>query len=98
MGALSLLISLQFTSIIGMLLIALSVYSGAFILPILVGLAGIKVKPKQVSMAIALGGILALAGKLVANFGNSDIGNIILLLAFAGNGFILFLGVQRVKK
>ena len=91
-GLISIIISLKFTSIIGMLLIALTVYSGAFIVPVILGLSGFKSKGKFVSAAIILGGSLALIGKLLAYNGNAEIGNSIIIAAFVINALIMLLG------
>jgi SSS family solute:Na+ symporter len=94
-GLLSIIIALLFTSIIEMLLIALAIYSGAFIIPILIGLTGTKIKPSYVSMAVITGGILALTGKLIHHGGNTSIGNYIIIGSFLANGIILFLGKEK---
>lgn len=94
-GALALLIALGFTSIIGMLLIALSIYSGAFTFPIIFGLSGIKPHKKHVSAAIITGGSVALAGRLFVEFGNSNTGNIILCTASALNALIMLSGIRK---
>jgi SSS family solute:Na+ symporter len=95
-GGLSLTIALHFTSIIGMLLIALAVYSGAFTLPVISGLIGLKIKPESVSAAIIAGGCVALGGKLWAEYKNDLTGNLIIIASFAINGIILLIG--RIKK
>ncbi len=94
-GGLSLIIALHFTSIIGMLLIALAVYSGAFTLPVITGLNGIKIKSIYVSVAIITGGSIALAGKLWAEYGHSFTGNMIIIASFIVNGIILSVGKQK---
>ena len=92
-GIVALLIALVFTDIIGTLLLALAVYAGAFTIPILWGLLGLKAKPKFVGAAIVVGGILALAGKLcpAGIFGNHT-GDVLMIAAFAVNAMILALG------
>ena len=92
-GMIALLFALVFTDIIGTLLLALAVYAGAFTVPILWGLLGLKAKPKFVGAAIIAGGLLALAGKLCpAGALGAHTGDILLIAAFAVNGIILALG------
>jgi SSS family solute:Na+ symporter len=97
-GIVALLLALVFTDIIGTLLLALAVYAGAFTVPILWGLLGLKAKPKFVAAAIVAGGILALAGKLCPALPGSlgaHTGDILMVLAFAVNAAILALGRTR---
>lgn len=94
-GLVALLIALCFTDIIGMLLLALAVYAGAFTLPILLGLAGLKVRPAFISAAIVGGGALALVGKLLPAASGAHAGDICLVLAFVLNGVLLLLGRIR---
>ena len=92
-GMVALLFALVFTDIIGTLLLALAVYAGAFTVPVLWGLLGLKAKPKFVGAAIIAGGLLALAGKLCpAGTLGAHTGDILLIAAFAVNGMILALG------
>ena len=89
----ALLFALVFTDIIGTLLLALAVYAGAFTVPVLWGLLGLKAKPKFVGVAIIAGGLLALAGKLCpAGTLGVHTGDILLIAAFTVNGIILALG------
>ena len=94
-GLLALILALVFTDIIGTLLLALAVYAGAFTVPILWGLLGLKAKPKFVGIAIVAGGILALAGKLCPALPGSlgsHTGDILMIAAFVVNAIILALG------
>ena len=94
-GIVALLLALVFTDIIGTLLLALAVYAGAFTVPILWGLLGLKAKPKFVGAAIIAGGILALSGKLCPALPGSlgsHTGDILMIAAFVVNGVILVLG------
>ena len=94
-GLLALILALVFTDIIGTLLLALAVYAGAFTVPILWGLLGLKAKPKFVGVAIMVGGILALAGKLCPALPGSlgqHTGDILMIAAFVVNAIILALG------
>lgn len=88
LGVLSILTALLFKSILTVLLFALSVYSGAFVLPTVWGLMGLRTRREYAIAAIIIGGILALAGKTIGG----TLGNVLLLLAFAANLLILFLG------
>ncbi|HKK82257.1 MAG TPA: hypothetical protein VJ909_08410 [Prolixibacteraceae bacterium] len=97
LGITSIVIALNFSSIIGMLLMALSVYSGAFTLPIILGLAGVRTDDKYVSMAIFSGGVIALAGKIIAESAHEFTGNLIILLAFVVNAGFMFLGNRTAR-
>lgn len=95
-GVVALLIALQFTNIIGMLLLALAVYAGAFTLPILFGLVGLRSKPQFVSASIVCGGVLAILGKLLPQTSIPHLGDFLLIFAFVVNGGLLLLG--RIRK
>ena len=100
-GIVALLLALVFTDIIGTLLLALAVYAGAFTVPILWGLLGLKAKPKFVAVATMAGGILALAGKLCPALPGAlgaHTGDILMIAAFVVNGVILALGRERQSK
>lgn len=97
-GVVALLLALVFTDVIGTLLLALAVYAGAFTVPILWGLLGLRARPKFVAAAIVAGGILALAGKLCPALPGAlgaHTGDILMVLAFAVNAAILALGRTR---
>lgn len=94
-GIVALLLALVFTDIIGTLLLALAVYAGAFTVPILWGLLGLKAKPKFVAAAIVAGGVLALAGKLCPALPGplgGHTGDILMIAAFVVNGIVLAVG------
>lgn len=95
-GIVSMLIATQMTSIIEMLLMALSIYSGAFILPVLLGLLGLKSKPNYVSAAIIAGGAIALAGKLLQFTGWGQWSDLFILAAFVINAFLMFAGNRKM--
>lgn len=100
-GIVALLLALVFTDIIGTLLLALAVYAGAFTVPILWGLLGLKAKPKFVAAAIMVGGILALIGKLCPALPGplgAHTGDILMIAAFVVNGVILALGRECQSK
>ncbi len=87
-GIAAVIISLKMKYILSTLLLALAVYSGAFIIPVLVGIFGFRTRKEVVISAITLGGITALTGKLYGG----DIGNFLAAGAFLINGGILYLG------
>ena len=87
-GIAAVIISLKMKYILSTLLLALAVYSGAFIIPVLVGIFGFRTRKEVVILAITLGGITALTGKLYGG----DIGNFLAAGAFLINGGILYLG------
>ena len=88
LGCLSFIIALIAPSILTVLLGALAVYSGAFIIPIIWGMFGLSSKTHYVITAILSGGILALIGKFLP----SSLGNTMIIIAFIVNIIILFLG------
>ena len=100
-GIVALLLALVFTDIIGTLLLALAVYAGAFTVPILWGLLGLKAKPKFVAVAIVAGGTLALAGKLCPTLPGplgGHTGDILMIAAFVVNGIVLAAGREHLSK
>jgi SSS family solute:Na+ symporter len=97
LGVISIVIALNFSSIIGMLLMALTVYSGAFTLPIIMGLAGFKTDSKYVSIAIFSGGVIALAGKIIAESADEFTGNMIIIMAFVVNAVFMFIGNRTFR-
>lgn len=94
MGIISLIIAIYVTSIIQALLLALTFFSGAFVIPTLAGLLQLKVNKKNIVAAMLAGGLIALAGKLINMFAYDIIGNTIILLAYLVNSVILFLKKQ----
>lgn len=91
-GLISIILSLFITSIVQSLLIALTFFSGAFIIPVLAGLKGFRNNKINSNLAILTGGLTALIGKIVGIQGNSNIGNIIIFGAFVINALFLFPG------
>ncbi len=87
-GLFSILVAIKMKYILSTLLMALAIYSGAFILPVIVGMLGFKIKKEAVITAIILGGITALIGKIIGK----DIGNLISIFAFVINGLTLYFG------
>jgi len=97
MGVLSVLLALRVTSIVQSLLIALTFFSGAFIIPVLAGLLGFRNNRIQSNLAIVLGGLVALIGKIAALTGSGKVGNLLILMAFLLNGLLLFPGGKWMK-
>ncbi|NQU87632.1 MAG: sodium:solute symporter family protein [Mariniphaga sp.] len=89
-GIFSITISIFVSSIIQSLLIALSFFSGAFLVPTLAGLLSLKANKKMIVIAILTGGIIALAGKLIGIYENELIGNLLIIASFIINAIILF--------
>ncbi|MGL5964876.1 MAG: sodium:solute symporter family protein [Fusobacteriaceae bacterium] len=92
-GIFSIIVALKLKFILASLFLALAVFSGAFIIPTLAGLAGYKGRKEFTITAVTLGGMVAFLGKV---YGNSDINsvmnsNYILILAFIINGVVLFI-------
>jgi SSS family solute:Na+ symporter len=94
-GATSIIIALYVTSIIQTLLFALTIYSGAFVIPTLAGLLNLKVNKKRVVLAIVTGGLVALTGKIIYGFYNEMIGNIIIISTYGINAILLFTPVRK---
>ncbi len=90
-GILSLVIALYVTSIIQSLLLALSFFSGAFVIPVLAGLLKLNAGKKYVIPAMLAGGVTALIGKLININGDALIGNLVIIFSYIINGAILFL-------
>ena len=89
-GILSILFALKVTSIISSLLIALTIFSGAFIIPTAAGLLKFQTNKIQSISAMLSGGVIALCGKLMTLYGSKNTGNIIIITAFVINAVILF--------
>ncbi|MDR3259375.1 MAG: sodium:solute symporter family protein [Fusobacteriaceae bacterium] len=92
-GILAIIISIKMKHILPTLFMALTIYSGAFIIPTILGMIGFNPSKYITITAIITGGAVALFGKL---YGGTN-GNYIMILAFLLNGFIMFLG-DRIKK
>ncbi|MBO4490692.1 MAG: sodium:solute symporter family protein [Lentisphaeria bacterium] len=88
LGVLAILIAICFHSILTVLLFALGVYAGAFVVPVLWGLCGLRSDPRYAMSAILTGGLLALSGKLLGGMP----GNVLFILAFFVNLGLLALG------
>ncbi|MBA4409143.1 MAG: hypothetical protein C0397_06955 [Odoribacter sp.] len=94
-GVLSMLISLKVTSIVSSLLLALSFYSGAFIIPMVAALFNLPYNKRFSIAAMLTGGIFALSGKLLMTFNHPEIGSVILILGFALNALLIFLPFRK---
>ena len=88
-GLSSILFALSVHSIIQSLLIALTIFSGAFIVPTIAGLIGFRTSKKFSTTAMMAGGIIALTGKIIALNGDNTLGNLIIISAFLINALIL---------
>ncbi|MEN8117335.1 MAG: sodium:solute symporter family protein [Bacteroidota bacterium] len=89
MGILSLGIALFVTSIIQSLLLALTFFSGAFVVPTLAGLLKLNVNKKMVVTAMIAGGLTALSGKLINLFIDDLTGNLIIISSYLINSLLL---------
>ena len=96
-GLLSIFLSLGVQSIIQSLLIALTIFSGAFIVPTIAGLFNFRTSKIRSSAAMITGGAIALTGKIIALIGGNRIGNIVIILGFVFNAIILFIGNSNKK-
>ncbi|HEY3389839.1 MAG TPA: sodium:solute symporter family protein [Prolixibacteraceae bacterium] len=91
-GTLSIILSLHVQSIIQSLLIALTIFSGAFIIPTAAGLLGFRTSKTRSGIAMITGGGIALTGKILALNGENIAGNLLIITGFALNALILFSG------
>ena len=97
-GALSMIISMKITSIVSSLLLALSFYSGAFIIPMAAALFNLPYNKKLGIPAMLSGGVLALTGKLLITFKHPEIGQYILILGFVVNAAMIFTPMKYTNK
>ncbi len=95
LGIFSIVIALYITSIIQALLLALTFFSGAFIVPTLAGLLRLKVNQKRVIAAIISGGIIALSGKIIFMIGYELAGNLTIIFSYLVNAALLFYRPQN---
>lgn len=93
-GAFSIIVAIKIKYILSSLLLALSVYSGALIIPCLAGMLGYRTSKKYVLLAIVVGGITAFIGKI---YSGSN-ANYVLILAFVLNSLFLFIPKLISKK
>lgn len=97
MGVFSLIIALKVTSILNALLLSLTFFSGAFIIPVIAGLADWPIRRGNVIYAIVIGGTLALTGKILTDLYGIAIGYWLILAAFVLNASILLAGSKAKK-
>jgi solute:Na+ symporter, SSS family len=95
LGVLSIIIALFVTSILQSLLLALTFFSGAFVVPMLAGLLRMKTINRQVTIAMLAGGFIALAGKIISLGGAQNGGNILIIIAFVVNAMWLFIPFMK---
>lgn len=93
-GFLSILVAIKMKYILATLLLALSIYSGAFIIPTFLGIFGFRAKEEIVITSIIIGGVVALVGKIIGG----SLGNYISISSYFINGIILYLGKKNKKK
>lgn len=98
LGVAAMVVALKVTSILSALLFALSFFSGAFILPVVAGLAGWKVNSHRAFAAMIAGGTIALAGKIISESWPGYGGQLIILTAFITNAALLLTPRQLNKK
>ncbi len=97
LGIMSIVVALYVASVLQSLLMGLTFFSGAFVIPVLAGLLNLKVVKPQVTAAITAGGLTALAGKIISITGHSLAGNIIIIAAFAVNAGLLFIKISKSR-
>lgn len=93
LGFFSIFIALKMKYILPTLFLALSIFSGAFVIPIIFGIFGFRCKKNIAILAIILGGFMALIGKLYGG----KIGDFLSILAFFINASILYFGKKFIK-
>ncbi len=89
-GLISILISIFVTSIVQALLFALTVFSGAFIVPVFAGLLQLNVIKERVVPAIIVGGLVSLSGKIIHDYYHEHIGNALLIGTYVISSLLLF--------
>lgn len=94
-GIFSMIISLKITSIVSSLLLALSFYSGAFIIPMIAALFNLKYNKRLGIAAMLVGGIFALSGKLLMTFHQVGTGSFILISGFVLNALLIFIPFEK---
>jgi SSS family solute:Na+ symporter len=96
MGIISLLIALKVNSILNALLISLTFFSGAFVLPIIAGIAGWPVNKRNVMAAIITGGLLALSGRIINELTGDNWGYWLILAGYVANLSLLMLKPRKI--
>lgn len=95
-ASLSLLVALILPNIIQSLLLAFSIFSGAFLLPTLMGLKQWPCTQSAAQTAALTGGSLALIGKIL-DLHALPMGNLFILSAFVLNALILWSGYKKAR-
>jgi SSS family solute:Na+ symporter len=96
-GCLSVFIAVRITSVLNAMLMALSFFSGAFILPVIAGIADWKVNHKLAALAMITGGLVSLSGKIIQEIKPGYLGYSIIFAAYVLNGLILFFPSRKYK-
>ena len=96
-GLASIAISIFVTSIVDALLFSLTLFSGAFTIPTLFGLLGVQTKKHNIIRAVLIGGVTALAGKIVNAYINDFAGNMIIISSFVISFALLFGGKKSTE-
>jgi len=94
-GLIALGIAMKVTSILGVLMLSFSFFSGAFILPIIAGISGWKVNRHLAWYAMIAGGVTALTGKIIQEIFQLDWGYALIVSAYAINGAFLFFPTRK---
>ncbi len=97
LGLVSIFFALYVRNIISSLLTALTIFSGSFVIPSVAGLLGYRAGRSRVGRAIILGGITALAGRVIQMSGMGNTGDIIVISAFLMNALILFFPGRNIN-
>ncbi len=97
-GIFSILIAMFITSIVQSLLFALTVFSGAFVVPVFAGLLRQNVVKERVIVAIITGGLVSLTGKIIHDFYQEQAGNIIIITAYLFSIALLFVSRSKNNK
>ena len=97
-GFISILISIFITSIVQALLFALTIFSGAFVVPVFAGLMRIKVQKQRIVTTIITGGVVALCGKIIHDFYHEIIGNSLIIVAYIISALLLFVTLSTSSK
>lgn len=88
-GIVSIVIAIQVSEIIQTLLYALTFYSGAFVVPILLFFLKIRSSERTAIIAMIVGGCLAITGKIIQDTQHEFMGQLIIILAFVSNFIIM---------
>ncbi len=94
---LSFIIAWKINSVIGTLLLGLSVYAGAFVLPLAFGIAGFRASSNWVKAGMVIGGVVGGLGKYVQSFWPQG-SPYVIISAFALNFLCLLIGWHEHRK